>query len=160
MNVNLEHLRKLAQDATPDWRLELHHTRGGVVMYWLNEITSIGVQRIQDAVYIAAASPDAILALIGEVERLRGQRDAARQQCLDSTRQVLAMKVQAERERDEAVEQLAYLRTHARDARNIVQLAVHDIADMDGDDATKARLTKYYVGIIAGIDANLEDRRG
>ncbi len=47
-----------------------------------------------------AITPDAILRLLDERDAMERERDKARQQCLDGTREVLRMKVAAEAERD------------------------------------------------------------
>ena len=111
MHSRSDELRKLAEAATPGpWSWERDGCYGDVVMKGLRFTTS---QR--NAAYIAAASPDVVLGLLDEIERMRSvcmaQRDVhvAHNRAMISQREaesntLMDIAASVTQERDEAYE--------------------------------------------------------
>lgn len=93
MSVNIEELRRLANEATPGpWylRTNRHRNTDGTAWGWLdtqqagdqnppagvNVTWSSGRKSDSNAMYLAAANPATILALLDDLERVKAQRDA------------------------------------------------------------------------------------
>lgn len=95
MNIDLEYLKKLISTATPGpWAYEAHGDTGeggvGVILdennnqiqgfngdsdLLISKVIAPEVNSVENAAYIAAISPDVLLALIKEIEQLRHEKD-------------------------------------------------------------------------------------
>lgn len=95
MNVDMAYLKRLIGNATPGpWAYEAHGDTGdygvGVILdendkpitgfndnsdLLVAEAVAVEVKSGPDAAYIAAVSPDIVLALISEIEQLRREKD-------------------------------------------------------------------------------------
>jgi hypothetical protein len=152
MTIDTARLRALAEAAAPgpwsvhgngkdEWYVYALDARYGpqsvygespVKVAWV-PCAPFGGRNARDCAYIAAASPDAILALLAERDALVRERDSARQQCLDGTREVLRMKVAAEAERDALAALLQRARTALADMDRACDRDLIDAIDaLDG----------------------------
>lgn len=73
--MNIEELKRLAEAATPGpWAAAISSNMVNGVCATFETICETG-KNIDDALYIAAANPAAVLELIAEIERVTKQRD-------------------------------------------------------------------------------------
>ena len=73
--MNIEELKRLAEAATPGpWAAAISSNMVNRVCATFETICETG-KNIDDALYIAAANPAAVLELIAEIERVTKQRD-------------------------------------------------------------------------------------
>jgi hypothetical protein len=109
------------------------------------------VARLAKPRQLYAARPSVWLALLSRLESAERERDEARADmhaAWKSAHDNAAKFVDAEAERDALADLL-------RRARVVVALAVRDVADMPGEDGSKAKLIAYYAALVNDIDTAL-----